>query len=114
MQLVHQLSPAAGESHATVHTYRTGQSNRSVIGSLDSVGKKPVPAIFKNYMPLMNVHIRYLDSKSYTVRWICALETKHMIATSFLDDDYEGPEYELLHTCRQGLVAVVEVHVDVQ
>jgi hypothetical protein len=41
-----------------------------------------------------------------------ALETKHMIAPSFLDDDYEGPEYELLH--RQGLVAVVEVHVDVQ
>lgn len=61
------------ESHATVHTYRTGQSNRSVIGSLDSVGKKPVPAIFKDYMRLMNVHIRYLDSKSYTVRWICAL-----------------------------------------
>lgn len=36
---------------------------------------------------------RKLHHKDYTVGWICAINTEHVAAQAFLDEEHEGPEY---------------------
>src|SRR2546423_11286002 len=34
-----------------------------------------------------------LAHEYYTVGWICAISTEHVVAQAFLDEKHEGPEY---------------------